>query len=219
MKTELDHLVIGAATLEQGQRYVREKLGIDIQFGGTHPRMGTHNCLARLGERTFLEVIAVDPEADSPEQPRWFGLDDIHIKKCLSLSPRLLTWVVNTPDITETLESSTIACGNPWSVSRGDLQWQFGVPDDGRLLAGGMLPYIISWPTDKPHPASSMEDSGCRLHGFKLHTPFAEWTEINLLAIGARPLVDLIPLPPGSTPYLEIEVETPTGIRLLRSFD
>ena len=218
MQTVFDHLVIGAETLEQGVQYLRRQLGIEIPTGGKHPQMGTHNCLTRLSESSFLEIIAIDPDGATPLQPRWFGLDDEHIRKSLAQGPRLLTWVVNTADITAALAEALVDSGNAQPISRGDLRWYFGVPDDGRLLGGGMLPYIISWQNpDNGHPAAAMTDTGCRLTALKLYTPFADWTENHLESIGADSTITVIPLDSDKPAYLEAELTTPNGIQLLSS--
>jgi len=81
MGTRIDHLVIGADNLEQGISFVRERLGIDIPYGGVHPQMGTHNHLVQLGNDIFLEVIAINPDMEPPNAPRWFGLDDPFIRR------------------------------------------------------------------------------------------------------------------------------------------
>ena len=47
---EPDHLTVAALTLEQGIAYVQRALGVAIPPGGTHPLMGTHNHLMRLGD-------------------------------------------------------------------------------------------------------------------------------------------------------------------------
>lgn len=136
MNTRLDHIVIGAATLEQGVTYIRETLGIEIPPGGEHFHMGTHNHLMQLGNEIFLEVMAINPKAVAPNRPRWFGLDDPFIKAQLEYQPRLLTWVVNTPDIAllqqtllnqqNTFSFGAIAPRNPpgviESMSRGDIE-------------------------------------------------------------------------------------------------
>jgi len=216
MKTALDHLVIGAADLQQGVDFVKDHFGVEIPQGGKHPKMGTHNCLTRLGDSVFLEIIAIDPEAENSVCPRWYGLDDPWIAAGLADSPRLLTWVINTDDITSVLANAEISFGNPEPISRGDLRWYFGVPDDGRLLAGGILPYIISWQTDE-HPARQMIDLGCSLAKITICTPFLEWTSRQLESIGAISMVSLHYSPEISTPYLEAELLTPSGSRVLSS--
>ena len=97
----LDHLVIGARSLEEGRSFVADLLGVSPVAGGTHPNMGTHNVLLSLGGSVYLEVIAVDPEAEPPDRPRWFSLDNPKVRQALEQGPQLLTWVARTPDIAE----------------------------------------------------------------------------------------------------------------------
>ncbi|WP_439000279.1 VOC family protein [Pseudomonas benzopyrenica] len=63
--SSLDHLVVVAPTLAAGALYIAQRLGLEMQPGGQHPRMGTHNLLLRLGD-AYLEVIAPDPDAVPP---------------------------------------------------------------------------------------------------------------------------------------------------------
>jgi len=216
MKTTFDHLVIGAADLRQGADYVENLLGVKIAAGGKHPRMGTHNLLARLGETSFIEIIAIDFEAVQPTQPRWFGLDDPQVRAALQQGPRLLTWVVACDDITAALAAPEISFGTPQPLSRGELRWYFGVPDDGRLLAGGILPYVISWQTES-HPAAAMADIGLELRLLRLHTPFVDWTARQLEAIGALEMVELAEAPAATCPRFEAVLATPAGERILAS--
>ncbi len=91
-----DHLVVAAATLADGIEYVAAATGATPRPGGKHVAMGTHNALLRLSERTFLEVIAIDPEGSRPARPRWFELDDIALQAELTERPRLIHWVART---------------------------------------------------------------------------------------------------------------------------
>ncbi len=77
MKTTIDHLVIVATDLDTGCAFVTDALGVALQPGGVHSRMGTHNRLLHLGPGLYLEVIAVDPSAIRPDRARWFGLDQL----------------------------------------------------------------------------------------------------------------------------------------------
>ena len=92
-----------------------------VPQGGVHPLMGTHNCLMRLDDGLFLEIIAPDPET-KPQQPRWFALDDPGMRAALSSSPRLITWVARTVDLATTLGSIPAPLGEIVNVSRGTLQ-------------------------------------------------------------------------------------------------
>lgn len=49
--------------------------------------MGTHNLMLRLGDSSYLEIIAINPAAPAPGRPRWFALDRL----AGDGSPRLAT--------------------------------------------------------------------------------------------------------------------------------
>ena len=216
MTTNLDHLVVGASTLEQGVTYIRKQLGVDIPKGGEHPLMGTHNHLMQLGNDVFLEVIAVNPDAPAPDRPRWYGLDDPFVRGRLEHQPQLLTWVVNTSDLGGLQSQTSFSFGAATKVSRGDLTWDFGIPDDGRLLASGMLPYLIQWHTDA-HPSERMSDVGCSLKQLEIHHPQPDWLLSILNEIDAAKFVKVKRLAANATPFLEAHLETPTGMKTLSS--
>ena len=84
-------------------------------------------------------------------------------------------------------------------MSRGDLRWLFGIPDDGRLLAGGVVPYLIQWLT-QTHPADVVADLGCSLKGLELHHPQPEWLTNVLSSIDAAHLADMSARSSPATP-------------------
>ena len=216
MQTQIDHLVIGAKTLSQGVNYVREQLGVEMPFGGVHTKMGTHNHLMRTGKNTFLEIIAINHDIDPPDRPRWFGLDDPFIRQQIDRQPSLLTWVVNTHDIKKLAQRSTVSLGKAELISRGQLNWYFGLPDDGRLIAGGMLPYVIQWQTDK-HPSKNMIDLGCNLERMEIFHPYPRWLQSALSSIGASGLVQVHALSKNEIPYMIAYINSPLGIKKLYS--
>src|SRR5262245_56050439 len=99
-RCHIDHLVVTAPTLEAGAEHVERVLGVPLQKGGAHDRMGTHNLLLRLGDSLYLEVIAPDPAAPPPSRPRWFELDGPR-----AAEPRLAAWVARTSDIRRAVDS------------------------------------------------------------------------------------------------------------------
>jgi glyoxalase-like protein len=159
---ELDHLIIGAHTLEQGAAFIEDLLGVKPQAGGRHLAMGTHNRVLKLGPRAYLEIIAIDPAGEAPPRPRWFGLDDEKIRAQLRERPRLLTWAARTQDIDKAVKRCPIALGRVHSMARGTYQWRITIPDDGALICDGLVPALIQWDCAK-HPADSLEDRGYEL--------------------------------------------------------
>jgi hypothetical protein len=169
----LDHITVAANDLAEGVAYVEQALGIAPPAGGAHPLMGTHNHLLRLSETTFLEVIAPNPQAPAPARPRWFAMDDPQTHAALASSPRLMTWVVSTSDITSALVKIPQAARPAIPVTRGNLEWLISVPPDGSMPFDGAFPTLIEWPAG-PHPASRMPDLGCALVAFEILHPEAD---------------------------------------------
>lgn len=70
----LDHLVVAARTLDEGEAWLTERLGRPLCGGGTHRGFGTHNRLLSLGPDCYLELIARDPLQPGASRVL-FGLD------------------------------------------------------------------------------------------------------------------------------------------------
>lgn len=209
---ELDHIVIGAASLQAGTRYVRERLGVDVPVGGTHPLMGTINALMRLAGAGYFEIIAVDPKAPRPGRIRWFALDDAKQKRRLRARPRPIAWVVGTGNIAGVLARANeagIDLGRAVEITRGDLRWLISVRDDGLLPEGGTLPMVIEWPPG-PHPSGRLQDLGIRLRSLRLKHPDPDALETMLRAIGADHLARVEPSD-GEEPHIVCELVTPDG--------
>lgn len=216
MNNQLDHLVIGAKTLDEGINYVKKILGVEIPFGGVHLSMGTHNCLMRLGESCFLEVIAINHDAPPPAHPRWYGLDDPFIRLRLEESPVLLTWVINSTNIATVMQNAIFSMGKQQTISRDALSWYFSLPEDGRLFAGGLLPYVISWHSEK-HPAENMTDCECRLLSITLHHPQPDWLNCALASIDSQHLVNVAAITDNTAPFITATIATPTGEKMISS--
>ncbi|MCP4187252.1 MAG: VOC family protein [Gammaproteobacteria bacterium] len=213
---KLDHIVIAADSLNRGVEYIQDELGIDIPKGGFHQTMGTHNHLMQLGNGSYLELIAIDPQADVPKHPRWFALDEALMRESLRQSPRLITWMMNTADIQGIKQAAEYEIGTPTELSRDQLRWQVALTDDGRLLGNGLLPYVIQWHS-QPHPSRGMADLGCLLVSLTLFHNRVEWLESKLNSIGAGHLIEIKQIADSESPYLSAAIETPGGVKSLSS--
>jgi hypothetical protein len=202
-----DHLVVAAATLEQGETYLEERLGVRPQRGGKHLAMGTHNSLIKLGTQRYLEVIAIDPEASPPGHARWFGLDATALQSALRAMPRLIHWVARTVDIDAARRALAVDPGAVQAMSRGAFEWRITVPADGSLPAGGVLPTLIQW-ADERHPTDAMPDSGVRLVAFAGAHP---QPGIIRSALAALALTDTIKVTYAAQPRLVAMLQTPRG--------
>lgn len=210
MKSTIDHLAIVAPNLDSGCAFVTDILGVDLQPGGAHPRMGTHNRLLHLGPELYLEVIAVDPSAERPSRPRWFGLDQL----APDSPARLATWVARTDDIRAVSAFCHDIVGDVEPMTRGTLSWQITIPADGNLPLGGGAPTLIQW-EQATHPASALQDKGCSLVALDVFHTDPEKVRAVLTAINFSGPVYLHALKETSTPYLVAHIQTPSGLKTL----
>jgi len=189
IETTLDHIVVAAATLDEGRRWCRDTLGVEPSGGGRHDGLATHNTLLRLGdsrERRYLEIIAIDPDAGAPLLPRWFGLDSRSVQDHIAHGPRLVAWVARCSGAGDAIDQLARTAGYSASVvrpaSRADFRWRFAFTMDGARIAGGVLPHLIQW--DSPtHPCERLPDSSIALTSLTLGSPEPERIGAMLAAL------------------------------------
>jgi hypothetical protein len=198
---EFDHFAIGTTDLSKGAADVEAALGVPLAPGGVHPAMGTHNRLLSLGPDAYLEVIAIDPDGQAPQQPRWFDLDRF------AGPTRSCAWICRCPDLEAAIAAAPDGVGVPWDLARGDLSWRMAVPRDGKLPFDGLFPALIEW-KGAAHPAPRLPDAGVRLAELRLISPQAD-----ALRAALKPLLDdaRITVMPGDTPALQAVLQTPAG--------
>lgn len=185
MTIRFDHLVVGAATLADGEDWAMRVLKVRPPFGGAHPGRGTHNLLARL-PAGYLEIIAPDPEQPNPERPRWFGLDDPAMIALVTERPRPISWVLSTPDLDKTAAAAGWDVGRLADAARGDLTWRL-TEAPGGVPAEGVLPALIEWPARLEHraPTDRMADLGLALRALRLKHPEPKRIAQLLETVGA----------------------------------
>lgn len=206
----LDHLVVVAASLEAGSEYVRRALGVSLQTGGSHERMGTHNSLLRLGNTMYLEVIAIDPCARCPGRPRWFDLDRLDA----NAPPRLAAWIARTHDIPAAADASPLHLGDIEPMSRGPFNWLITLTRDGEMPAAGVAPMLIQW-LSASHPVANLLHADCslvRLEGF--HPEF-ELIASMLTSVRFEGDFSVAPRLSQDHPSLVAHIRTPSGVRTL----
>jgi hypothetical protein len=210
VNTQIDHLVVAAATLDDGVAWCEATLGITPGPGGKHPLMGTHNRLFDISSpafpQCFFEIIAIDPEAPVPARPRWFGLDRLD----LIAGPRLVHAVARTAMIEMHrwgLINVGLQPGDPVAAERGGYRWRILLRGDGALPAGGALPTLIEW--QGAHPCEAMAPSGVTL----------QTLELNGFPERARDVLRLSSVAHGGAagPPLSAGLSTPRGPVELRS--
>ena len=227
----LDHLVVYAASLDEGAAWCECTLGLPPGPGGQHPLMGTHNRLLAIDGPLFagayLEIIAIDSIA-SHGQPavmkRWFDMDFEPLKAAVAAQgPQLSAWVARVPDAAASaarLAAAPLSLdpGAPRPASRptpqGELRWTITLRPDGQRQLGGCLPTLITW--GDQHPSQRLAPGAVRLQALALHHPEATRLAgaLAALGLGAHPGLSVVADP---APRLLARLETPLGPLTLAS--
>ena len=167
----VDHLVLGVRDLESGILYIEQQLGVRAKIGGKHPDYGTHNALIALGDRTYLEIVADDPDGVRPESGVLWDIDEVQ-------EPRLMSWAMRTDEIVDLANAASdsglplgeVLDGSRTKPNGETVNWRVTDPAAERL--NGAAPFLIDW-GDTPHPAESAPKTG-PLIALRFETPEPE---------------------------------------------
>lgn len=197
----LDHIAVSTTELTTGAAEVEAALGLPLAPGGQHAAMGTWNRLLSLGPEEYFELIAIEPGAPGPDQPRWFDLDNF------GGATRTTNWICRCDDLDEALAQAPPGIGVPWSLQRADLKWRMAVPKDGKLPFDGLFPALIEWEVSA-HPAPRLPDSDVRLTKLELFSPDAD-----ALRTALNPIIDdaRIEIVQADAPSMVAVLQTPKG--------
>src|SRR5690242_11053481 len=148
MAAVCDHLLWGGPDLKAAVATLARRTGVRAAAGGRHPELGTHNALAALGRRQFLEVLAPDPTLAAGALARQLSA---------RAKPGLLMWAARTDDApavaARAIDEGFKAVMVDGHRERPDgtiVSWtNVFVSDHG---AGVLIPFFIAW-HDGGHPA------------------------------------------------------------------
>jgi hypothetical protein len=198
----LDHLILGAADLHLGIARVTEITGVEPAPGGSHPGAGTRNALLSLGNRQYLEIMAIDN--DQKESGRMAALIGN------LTAPRLIAWAAaadNIRNVAQRALSAGCKIQGPDKGSRvkpagGILKWQ-----TVRIVSRfeDVIPFFIEWDPTVTHPSQD-SPRGCALRDFVIEHPDAEEVRKLLQQLGIDASINR-----GSTPTLKAVLTTPQG--------
>jgi hypothetical protein len=194
MPTVLDHILLGCNNLDLGIAFVEK-------------HTGTRNALLSLGEKHYLEIIALDPLQSGAPDP--YGLAKL-------IEPRLVGWAAHRGDLNAfatRLRDASIAFEGPNAGSRKR--------PDGRLLRwktlnlkddrDGLLPFFIEWSADTVHPSAD-SPAGCRIVHFSLST----FNVVEIIRLCTQLGLD-VKIETVGKPYLRATIAGPKGELALTS--
>ncbi len=189
---ELDHIVYASPDVDAGVAYIEELTGARALVGGPHVGRGTHNALLTFDERTYFEIIGIDPEQPEPGHPRPFGLDDID-------RPVLAGYAIHPSEgesleeVVETMKAAGFDPGPIVEMSRkkpdGELlTWRLTRGGDRADASDGLdtaLPFAIDW-GDQPSPAVSLPSMGALTKLTVSHPDQSVLAMVDALGLGVE---------------------------------
>jgi len=200
----VDHIIYAAPDLAAAVADLQARLGVRAQAGGKHIGLGTHNALLALGPRTYLEIIAPDP--DQPARVRPFGVGGI-------TRGRLVGWALARDDIDQAVAEARSHGYDPGEVVDGHrvdpsgtvLRWRATRSEQ----ADDLVPFFICWGGTE-HPARSAP-RGLTLNSLQIEHPDPPSFGPLLMAIGAN-----VEVRQGQAPALVAYLSGPNGSKVLR---
>jgi len=182
---DFDHLLVAVDQLDAAIGWFDERLGVLPSPGGKHAKWGTHNALLGLGPKRYLEIMALDPEADPAARAlgaATFGFEAGSL-------PRVIGWCAAARNLDERAATATQAgvdVGEPVAGGRDRpdgtrVSWRATSP---LLLGDGLIPFFIDW-CDSVHPSIDAP-AGCRLVRLEGEHPDPERIWRMLAAVGSR---------------------------------
>ena len=163
-KKLVDHFMWAAVDLDTATAEFEKLTGVRPEFGGRHQGFGTHNALVSLGNGTYMEVLALDPE-QSADNPIVREIREMN-------SPEILAYHLQRSDLENTvqvLQGLGIPYTGPLDLGRkrpdgSELNWRLLFPESPVFKHA--LPIFIDW-MDAPHPSKSAP-GGCILTHFEV---------------------------------------------------
>jgi hypothetical protein len=205
MLNNIDHIVYAVPDFDNAIDDLEAKLGIKPVIGGRHLLRGTKNALLNLGNRCYLEILAIDPENTTFNGPRWMGID-------LITRPTITRWAIQTTKIEEDSqiinkqhqELGSLAEGERKTPEGETLRWKMTLPLPAPEI--DVIPFLLDWSASDFHPTDKLEN-GCLLQNITLYYPLPEMIETILEKLAFKMKVST-----AGAPKITIQISGKNGI-------
>jgi len=204
-KRILDHIVYAVPNLEAAVEAFEKMSGVRPMIGGRHLTKGTKNAVVNLGNRAYLEIIAIDEDNENVTSNRWMGVDLIN-------KPKVTRWSLKSENLQEDSqvlsnyrsEMGVISGGQRQTTSGDLLSWEMILPLASPEVE--LVPFMTDWSSSSVHPTESMPDI-CRFLGFEF-----EHIEPKSLSKTMNELGLDLAIKKSENISIKVKIDTPNGI-------
>ena len=166
---DIDHIVYSVLDLDAAIDQIEKSLGARPVIGGRHLNKGTKNALLNLGNRCYLEILAIDEDNKEINGPRWMGIDLIE-EACIT------RWALKSSNILEDqkllhsykTELGEIFQGERLTDSGATLRWQMSLPQASPRIE--LAPFVVDWTNSEEHPTENLVND-CTLENIQFKAP------------------------------------------------
>lgn len=151
MKRKTDHIVYAVPDLDAAVEWFEEQTGVRPVFGGYHKTQGTKNAIVNLGNKCYLEILAIDEANTAIGSPRWMGIDMIE-------KPQITRWSLKSDKLnhdSKILKKYNTKMGNIQGGQRqtstgNTLTWEMIMPLASPIVE--LIPFMTDWQHSTVHP-------------------------------------------------------------------
>jgi len=167
MGREIDHIVYCVPDLEEGVNYISNLFGVKPVIGGAHLTKGTKNALLNLGNKCYLEILAIDHDNVDFKGLRWMGIDLIREPKITRWSLKSNTLKSDSKILSlHSPELGIIDSGSRKTMDGLLLSWEMILPASAPEVE--LLPFMTDWSESEMHPTDKLEQ-GCVFNSIELY--------------------------------------------------
>lgn len=203
-KRHIDHIVYAVPDLEEACDYLEGTLEVKPVFGGYHKTKGTKNALLNLGDRCYLEILAIDKANDSITESRWMGVD-------LITESQITRWAINSNSLVDdqkklreyNVNMGEIFGGSRETPSGGLLQWEMILPLASPTIE--LAPFMVNWSPSSIHPSEALANE-CSLIDINFSQSKSESTEKLFTDLGIDSHIHH-----STESKIVIQIKTPSG--------
>jgi len=178
---KLDHLVYCVTNLDETVQQLYDEIGVQAVIGGRHLNHGTKNALINLGDKAYLELLAIDTENKHHSGSRWMGID-------LISEPKITRWAIHSDNLhrdSEILKQYNEQMGDIIGGERekenGEvLRWEMIKPLSSPEV--DILPFMIDWSASESHPTDGKVET-CSLEALHFYDQVGQKKLATMLEI------------------------------------